>query len=305
MPAAPAADSPSATGGTSAQSAPTAAGSQADASAAPKPPKNGDTRKVELQREIDDLLKQRAALRRDVSAAPTAPADQSSAEPRAAARATAGDGADPRPDPADAIKYPDGLYDGRYLEDIARWGARQEARERDRETQARQAEEARTQASRERNTRLSERIAAARTADPAFLDKLSPDVMALRPLDALGQGEPVGALNALATEVFDSEVAADLLLHFSEHSDDLSRFARMVPRELVREFGRLEDRFLDARKKATASAAEALVTKAPPPVPPLDGKSSTPSDPIRGAVARRDFAAFREAKQAQLLAARR
>lgn len=254
---------------------------------------NAETRVRELLTEQRELKAELARLRAGQTQPPPTPnAEASSAQTPAPASTD-----DPKPDPTDATKYPDGQYDPKFIEDLGRWAARDERRTSDTAAQTKARETARTEASRRRDVKFTERMDAAKAADPEFLDSLSHEVKLLRPTDALGADERITARNALADEILSSDVAPDLLRHFSDHPEDLRRFDAMGPRDLLREFTKLETAI---QGKKPAAAPPKHVSSAPPPPPRVDGKGTTPADPVRAAVEKGDFAAFRAAKRQRL-----
>jgi hypothetical protein len=167
--------------------------------------------------------------------------------------------------------------------------------DRDRAAQQRADADRQTAAHTERTTKFSEAIKAVVTTDPKFLESVSADVLALKPFAALAPGEPGGPLNAIAEELLDSAVAPQLMQHFSAHPEDLQRLAQLAPRDLIREFTRLEGRF----ERPAAAPPPKTVSDAPPPPQTLGTRPADPADPVRGAVMRGDFAAYRAAKRAQ------
>jgi len=159
----------------------------------------------------------------------------------------------------------------------------------------------RAQTEQTRATTFSTQVGARTKADPAFLQKISPDVLALRPFAALGEGEVGGPLNAIAEELLDSPVAPALMEHFTAHPEDLQRLTTLRdPRALIREFGKLEARF-DAAAAADDAPAPKTITAAPTPGTTLGSRPAVAGDPIHSAVASGNFSAFRAAS----LAARR
>lgn len=193
--------------------------------------------------------------------------------------------------------------------------ARQMLEERD--TAQRQSAEqaALTEAQMTRAHGLIERVNQAKASDPDFISKLSPEVLALKPFDALLPGEASGPANVIAEQIFDSPLAPQVLRHLSEHPEDLQRltsipdFLQTVPPALrtrqhigwiVREFGKLE-----AQLAATGTPSVSRAPSAPSPVPvptTLGTKPAAPTDPLRAAHASNDFGAFRRASQAARLA---
>lgn len=193
--------------------------------------------------------------------------------------------------------------------------------EREAAGQARQTHDELTAAQRARVDTFTQQLDSARVADPEFVSKLTPEVRALKPFDALAPGEPSGPANVVAEQVFDSPIAPAVLLHFSQHPEALARLTsvpdsiKALPRAaqakahiqwIVREFGKLEAT-LDTAAPAAASApapAASPVTSAPPPVPALTRAGST-ANPKDTALARGDFAAFQDADRAERIARRR
>lgn len=270
---------------------------------------NAETRIQELVRKNKDLERQLATRAGTPAAPPQTPPTASSAVPSGAATS------EPRPNPDDAAKYPQGPYDPQYIADLGAWGARQETRRLQEERDDRTRAEADTAAARERFQGFRDRVDAAKAADPEFVTKLSPEVKALRPLSsltreeraALVQSGDTGSLAAAAVmeEVLGSDASASLLLHFSTHPEDLARLTTLHPRQMLREFGRLEARFTSSASSSAAPLPVPVTSAAPPPPEQLGGRTTTPADPERAAVVSRDFPAFREAKRARLVAAGR
>lgn len=105
-------------------------------------------------------------------------------------------------------------------------------------------------------------------ADPTYKDRISPNVLNLRPLSAMAPGEPRGPLNALAEHFLVSEVAPKLIEYFSEHEDELQRFSTLHPLRFGVELGKVEER-LSAGSFTAAAPVE--MSKAKPPVRPVTG----------------------------------
>jgi hypothetical protein len=191
-------------------------------------------------------------------------------EPTRDARpAASSDPSDPEPQEKDFDDY------GAFIRAQARWDARQEFQQQQRQADERRRAEQREHHTRQRFSAYSERIDKAVAADPDFLNSLSADVLALKPLSALEPGERPGPLNALAEEIIDSEHSDQLLRHFSEHPDDLRRFAALHPRQLLREFARLEARLTTA---PAGSVAPPPLSQAKPPVRPVTGSPRASDD---------------------------
>lgn len=148
------------------------------------------------------------------------------------------------------------------------------------------------------------RVADAIKADPTFVSKLSPEVQGLKPIEALRLDEPATALNALASEVLKSPLTPVLMLHFSEHPEDLARFGAIAtPYEFMREFGKLEGQLSSA--PAQAAPQPKTQTDAPLPGTTLGSKPATPGDPVLSAIRQHDTGAYIKEMNARELAARK
>lgn len=271
-----------------------------------KPPtKNAETRIKEL------LAKERAATARaeaaerraaDLEAARTQPKD----EPKAA----------PSPAPAPAAfppydtyltTHPDASYED-YLDARADFRADQrfEARQAE-ETQATERQR-RTQSQTDRDTQFRTRIQKASEADPEFFNSLSDEVKALKPFEAIRDdkgrwtAQPSG-MHAIAEEVLSSEVAPQLMRHFSDHPEDLQRIAALLPAQLLKEMGKLEARMSETTTPVVQPPK--TVTDAPPPPTTLGTKPGAPANAVEAAVVSGDVAAYREARQRERMAALR
>lgn len=184
--------------------------------------------------------------------------------------------------------------------------------------QARQAEtDSLTTAQRERADGFATRIKEAVTADPEFWEGISPEVQQLRPLNALKPGEAAGPHNLVAEELLSSPVAPQLMRHFSEHPDDLSRITAMpeafakLPasqraiehaRWIVREIGKLESTL--ATPAAPPPAPLKLTSDNPPPAPRLGSKPNVPANETDAALARKDTGAYLAARRREEIAKR-
>ena len=104
------------------------------------------------------------------------------------------------------------------------------------------------------------------------LERFSEDVLSLKTEFQLQEGERPTAENWIANELFSSpETAPSLMLHFTEHPDDLQRIAALTtPRAVSREMAKLEAR-LEAVTAAPSSSERDEVSKAKPPVRPVAG----------------------------------
>ena len=200
------------------------------------------------------------------------------------------------------------------VDDAFRTLLTREHADRDRQTQA-QTEF--TQAQETRINSFVGQLNEARAADPEFVNKLSETVKNdLKPFNALKPGEAAGPINIIGEQVYDSPVAPQLLRHFSDHPDDLTRITT-IPASLmtlppamrtrahiqwmVKQFGILEHSFEPA---AAAPPQPKTLTDAPAPAAVLGTRSAEASDPKVTAIKRGDTSAYRELKRQERAAAR-
>lgn len=163
--------------------------------------------------------------------------------------------------------------------------------------------ERRAQTHQQRATKFSDQVGERTKADPKFLERISPDVLSLKPFSSLEAGERGGPMNAIAEELLDSPVATALMEHFTAHPDELQRLAGIrSPRELLREFGKIEAR-LEQSHEAPAPQPK-TVTSAPSIGTTLGSRPASPADPVKSAVATNNFATFRSERLKQRIAER-
>lgn len=225
---------------------------------------NADTRKQQLAAEIQDLLRQRALLRRDLEAPPARP-DARPAGPSPAPGAT-----DPEPDPEDTSRYPDGLYDRRFMKDQANWEAREVLRsERAAAIERHQQAEAQDRAFK-RLEAFYERVNEAKAKYPDFEQKLS--TVQIR------EGSPIDVW------VMDSDLGAELLYGPLSNVAEVRRIAALPALQQVRELVKLE--------ASLQPAAAKQISDAPAPPRTLGDRTTTSGDPVDRAVRAHDVAAF-------------
>lgn len=281
-----------------------------------KPRKTAEDRKRELAADVEAGLKRRADLRAEIAAE----------EARLAALRTPPSKSDalPASSPATAafpsyddyrVEHPEAQYED-YLD--ARSDFRAEQRFAALEAQKAQTQERQTrqQSIAQRDAKFKERVDAAAKADPEFFQNLSPDVGQLFPISDLTReqdpqtgrftgrfvdprnrqvvpGDQLGYFG-IADELLSSDLAPQLMRHFTDHPEDLHRIAKLEPRELLKEMGKLEARLSEAKP---ATPAPKLVTDAPAATT-LGKSPTTPADPVKAAVANGDFSSFRRALRA-------
>lgn len=227
--------------------------------AAAKRTKEG--RKQSIQREIDDLVRQRADTQRerDRIAAEVADLERKKAAlaapaPSKAAAPAADPDAEPQEDQFETY--------GQYVKAQARWEARQEikqARENySKEAAARdKAEQARVQ-----RTRHDDRVEAFKATRPDFDDLMaSADALGLQPSEPMIQA------------ILESEIGPQMMVHLAEHPDEYRRITSL-PRPLMayREMSKLEARLEAA---STGPAPVVSVSQAKPPLKPVGSAPST------------------------------
>jgi hypothetical protein len=98
--------------------------------------------------------------------------------------------------------------------------------------------------------------------------------------------------------IVDSENGARLGYHFAKHRDEFDRIAKLSPIRAMAELGKLEDRLFGKKPEApSAPAAPTQVSRAPAPITPLEGKSTTVAkDPSQMTFA--ELRAHRQAERA-------
>jgi hypothetical protein len=256
-------------------------------------PKNAETRIKEL------LAKERAAIARAEAAERKAADLEARQQPRDVPKAA------PSPAPATApfppydtylAEHPESSYED-YLDARADFRAEQRFTALEAEKAQTHEREARSQSMQARDESFRVRIADAVKADPDFFNSLSDDVKTLKPFDAIRDAngrwtaQPTG-MHAIAEELLSSEVAPQLMRHFSDHPEDLTRIAGLMPAQLLKEMGKLEAR-LSTAKPITPPKT---VTDAPPPPTTLGTKPGAPANAADAAVASGDQAAYKAAR---------
>ena len=104
------------------------------------------------------------------------------------------------------------------------------------------------------------------------LEKYSEEVLSLQTEFQIPEGAKPSGANWVANELFFSpESAPTLMLHLTEHPEELQRLAALTsPRAVSREMAKMEAR-LEAATTATSPERE-VVSRAAPPVRPVTGK---------------------------------
>lgn len=226
--------------------------------------KNAETRKAELQAEIDGLLKQRADLRRETAPRPLA----SVAAPPPAAVDLG-----PKPDGTDYTKYPLGTADPQFLEDLARHTAKSMLAE---ERAAHTAAAAKTQAQTDNQRIASEWKTKVETVKAKHADVI----------EKFSQPINIPAGSAMDAWILESEMGPETLYHLYDHPDEVTRILALSP---VRQ---LEAMVLLGHSLQSDAPPVKTKTDAPPPVPTLDTRPAAAANDAEAALARGDFAAY-------------
>lgn len=173
------------------------------------------------------------------------------------------DPADPRPVEDQFNTYAE------FVEARARWAARQEYETRRAQAwQARQEQEYHARVNGAVET-FNQRLSKASEETPDLMDRISPEILALRPSFALQRGEQATAHTVIANEILGSERAPALMLHLTEHPEDFQRIAALSsPLAIAKEVAKLEAR-LEAAPAGISSPAPS--SKANPPIRPVIG----------------------------------
>lgn len=263
----------------------------------PGPPakKGAETRKAELAAEIQDLLRQRAELRRDLTTPPPAP-DVSAASSPAPAR--------------DADKPTWATFEDQIGTTYATWGAAQDAFSDARDAWRDRQQSVVAQVQTVEHT-ASQRIQAFVAETPDFWARVSPDVGTLQPLSIARLNNPQlvrSPRHDIAEVVVTSEFTPQWMLHLSEHPDVLQSLLTLPsPEAVYRVMGRIEATFATPPQVSEPAAPVPVtpVSSAPPPPTTLGTKPGAPRDEVDAALAAGDFSAYRRAMNAREIAQRR
>ena len=226
-----------------------------------KPKKEGDPRHDPKARMLE-ATRQAAEAKRELAAERAAKAavearlealERSTPRPTAEAKPKADPDAKPTPD---AFESYEEYLDARDAHNRKAWEA---------ETQKRSQAEAVDRAIGEQKRKFAE-------VTVPNLEKYSEEVLSLQTEFQIPEGTKPSGENWIANELFFSpESAPTLMLHFTEHPDELQRIAALPsPRAVSREMAKIEAR-LEAAPTATSPERED-VSRAAPPVRPVTGK---------------------------------
>jgi hypothetical protein len=154
-------------------------------------------------------------------------------------------------------------------------------RQWERETEARAQVSARQRSVDSTVFSFNERLAGVKADNPEFAAKfhefmggVSPEVRDLQPSFMRAEGQRPDASHVIADEIIRSEHAPALMLHFTEHPEDLQRVKALRTPDDVKVEVRLIARGLEAAT-TVATSTEPEVSKAKPPVRPVTGSPHT------------------------------
>ena len=178
--------------------------------------------------------------------------------------------AKPKTAPPDRPKLDDFDSIEDHAEAVARWVAKQERAEAEKEAKARAFEEFKAK----RVDTFTGKMKAHLESDPEFWTRQNPGVVELRPLSVMGPSEVAGPLNVLAEHFLTSENPVSLIEYFSQHPEEVTRFSQMQSEaEFWRALGKVESGIGSAA--ITASATTPQISKAAPPPRPVSGGPPT------------------------------
>jgi hypothetical protein len=260
-----------------------------------KPSKpNAETRKPELENDIQTLLQRRAALRAEVEAEErrreslrpiqdATPAESSPATAKSLLETIQSPDID-RPPLTDTQFFE--LHPEATMVDLARYATQYQTLSFQRSQRAQQEQGGRVDA-------YTAKMAEAIAADPQFWSHIDPRLMNVTPSDWLPSGATRTAANDLAQEILTSAAPAALLKHLTANPEELHRLlASPNAVALARGIGRIEAS-LTSTAPQPAPAGDP-VSLAPPPSPTLGKKPAQPVDELAEAIKSGDFARYKE-----------
>jgi len=215
------------------------------------------TRKLAEERKARQALEDRLAR---LEAERGQPAKEATSKP-------SGDGK-PQPDQFESYEE--------FVEALADWKTDRKVEKLTREAEERQANVSHAQGILQRVDGFRERIEKVAEADPEFTDKVDGRLLEITPTFMLHPNQAPSAASDVAQAIIESDNSGALLLHLSEHPEDMSRIIRLPDSFAVfRAIGALEARLTsEPAPKVEAKRPEPSVSKAAPPVRPVHGTPS-------------------------------
>lgn len=164
------------------------------------------------------------------------------------------DGPAPDGKPEGKPKMEDFKTVGEYAEAVADWKVR-EALRKEREESAKKEQQKRAEGNREA---FEKRVRAVSEQFPDYQDV-------------------VGSLDAvvpqhIAMYIVEDENGPAMAYYLAKHRDEFDRIAKLSPIKALAEIGKLETKWL-AKPEGKPAAAAPAVSKAPPPISPIEGKT--------------------------------
>lgn len=256
----------------------------------PPKPRGAEQRKEQLAAEIQDLLRQRAELRREIAeagkggkqpeAAAAPPTEQPKEQPRAAERPKR-----PKVDDFENYEAYDQALD-KYVEDLTAWQAKQTL-EADR-TARQQADDQRKaqEATQSKQRTLAEKLIDASQKHSDFAGKL-----------AEFEAEHGGVSQTIADTIAESEHGAELAYHLVTHPEEVQRIGALGPLAQARELGKIEASLAGTTKPPEPPKPK--TTAASPPPTELSGKTTAPEDEAKAALEAGDFQRYKRIMDAR------
>jgi hypothetical protein len=247
----------------------------------PTKKKNAESRKQELQAEIDGLLKTRAQLRAEVQA--PIPVSRPDVHPAVSSPAAAFPDYDTwstQQPPGSDVRYE--RYSAEFTLDVAAQKADAYQAQQRMQAEQREAEEV-------KQAYLSQAEAFVQD-HPDYWSKVNPitrDVPSTPTTEVMG--------NAIAR----SSAPTKLLYHLGTHREEFQRIVNLPPGRAVYELGKLDAVLFGS------SVPPVSRTSAPPPVDGLSTRAVAPVDDVDAALASGDFSRYKAAQNARDVAARR
>jgi hypothetical protein len=258
---------------------------------------NADTRKAELNAEIQALLKQRDEIKASLGSTPrpTAPPDVPAAS-SPAAQPVSLESVIRQPDLAQPALGETAFYTQfpeATVADYVRYVTRFEVLTNQRDTE-------RVQSVRQREAAYAERVQTALAATPDLIARLPQPLLAAVPTDLLDPSTPVGPWNVALQEVINAEQPQQVMAYLADHPEIVTKIEQSRSQsETIRIIAQIDARLTAASvpPKPTAKA----VTSAPPPPPSLGSKPSIPGDELEEALATGDVGKYmREANRREM-----
>lgn len=266
---------------------------------APPAKKGAESRKAELKAEIDDLLRQRAELRRDLTTPPPVPDVRAASSPAPVVSTD-------KPTLKAFVDQIGTAFDS--------WEAAHEAfaDARDAWKDAQLARERHTASEQTRLTSVAEEwrqaVDVTVAADPDIWSKV-PGLAECVPLSVARLRDPQvqrSPTHDIAEVMVTSPHKADWLRYFSANPQVFPSLLRaQSPEQVYREMGRIEATFTAQAPRTDSSVPVPPVSSAPAPPPTLGSNPTTATSEVEAALQRGDFRAYRAAMNREEMAQKR